>query len=361
MEKRIFNFNPGPAVQPLSVLQTIQKEFLNYKDLGMSIIEISHRSKDFMAVLESAKQRVKRLYNLNDKWHVIFVPGGASLEFAMVPMNFLNESDNAEYINTGTWSTKAIEEALIQKKNIKVAASSEDKNFSYIPKNFQVDPSSKYLHITTNNTIRGTQWQNIPDIEIPIIADMCSDILSRPLEIEKFGVIYAGIQKNIGPSGTALVLIHDDMLASIPNDLPTMLNYKTYVNKDSMHNTPSTFSIYCCELVLKWIEEEMGGLKNLENLNKEKAAYIYNTIDNSNGFYTGSAAKEDRSLMNATFKLRSDDLEQKFISQAFEKGLCGLKGHRIAGGIRASIYNAMPKEGAQALAKFMEDFQKDNA
>ncbi|MDY0131528.1 MAG: 3-phosphoserine/phosphohydroxythreonine transaminase [Desulforegulaceae bacterium] len=361
MEKRIFNFNPGPAVQPLPVLKQIQKDFINYNNTGMSIIEISHRSKDFMAILESSKKRVKRLYNLDDSWKVIFVPGGASLQFAMVPMNFLTKDKKAGYINTGTWSTKAIEEAQIQGKNIKVTASSEDKNFSYIPKNFTIQKDLAYLHITTNNTIRGTQWQNLPETEIPLAADMCSDILSRPLDIEKFGIIYAGIQKNIGPSGTALVLIKDKMLDLVPEDLPTMLSYKTYVKKDSMHNTPSTFSIYCCELVLKWIEEEIGGLENMAALNKEKADYIYNTIDESNGFYKGTAQKEDRSFMNVTFRLLNEDLENKFINLALENGLGGLKGHRIAGGVRASIYNAMPLEGIKTLCKFMEDFKNQNS
>jgi phosphoserine aminotransferase len=361
MEKRIFNFNPGPAVQPLPVLKQIQNNFLNYNNTGMSIIEISHRSKDFMDILESSKTRIKRLYNLDDSWHVIFVPGGASLQFAMVPMNFLPDGKKGEYINTGTWSTKAIEEAQIQGKNIKITASSKDKDFSYIPKEFKTEKDSAFLHITTNNTIRGTQYQSIPDTEIPIISDMCSDILSRPLDIEKFGVIYAGIQKNIGPSGTALVLIKDKMLDLIPKNLPTMLNYETYIKKDSMHNTPSTFSIYCCELVLKWIEEEIGGLENMAALNREKADYLYNTIDESRGFYKGTAQKEDRSLMNVTFRLLSEDLESKFIALALEKGLGGLKGHRIAGGIRASIYNAMPLEGVKALCKFMDDFKKQNS
>ncbi|PID78193.1 MAG: 3-phosphoserine/phosphohydroxythreonine aminotransferase [Deltaproteobacteria bacterium] len=361
MEKRIFNFNPGPAVQPLSVLKKIQNEFSNYKNLGMSIIEISHRSKDFMEILDSAKKRVKRLYNLDENWNVIFVPGGASLQFAMVPMNLLQKDDIGEYINTGTWSSKAIHEAEIQGKNIKVTASSEDKAFSYIPKNFNVNKKSKFLHITTNNTIRGTQWHKIPDFEIPVIADMCSDILSRPVDMEKFGLIYAGIQKNIGPSGTAIVIVHDKMLGNIPDNIPTMLNYKTYVKKDSMHNTPSTFSIYCCELILKWIEEEMGGLEKMEALNIKKAAYLYEAIDSSNDFYVGTAEKEDRSLMNVTFRLKNQELEKKFIELAFESGLGGLKGHRSAGGIRASIYNAMPEQGVIKLAEFMETFQNKNS
>jgi phosphoserine aminotransferase len=361
MEKRIFNFNPGPAAQPLSVLKKIQKDFLNYNNTGMSIIEISHRSDEFMEILEYTKARIKRLYNLSDKWNIIFVPGGASLQFAMLAMNLLPENTQGEYINTGTWSTKAIQEAQIQKKNIKVTASSEDRSFSYIPENFTTDDKSAFLHITTNNTVRGTQWHKIPDLNIPIAADMCSDILSRPLDIEKFGIIYAGIQKNIGPSGTALVLIHDDMLKLIPDDLPTMLSYKTYINKDSMHNTPSTFAIYCCGLVLKWIEEDMGGLKGIEDLNKRKAGYIYDEIDSSGGFYKGTAEIKDRSLMNATFRLPDEDLEKKFVQEASKIGLGGLKGHRSAGGIRASLYNAVPETGVKALAEFMKKFRKDNS
>ena len=361
MEKRIFNFNPGPATQPLSVLKKIQREFLDYENTGMSIIEISHRSKDFTKVLESAKSRVKRLYNLNNDWHVIFVPGGASLQFAMVPMNFLHGDNFGEYVNTGTWSSKAMEQAEIQNKNFRTAASSEDKDFSYIPKGFHVDSEAKYLHITTNNTIRGTQWNQIPDVKVPIIADMCSDILSRPIEMDKFGLIFAGIQKNIGPSGTAMILIRDDMLALVPDNIPTMLSYKTYVEKNSMHNTPSTFSIYCCELVLQWIEEEVGGLENLEAFNKKKAQCIYNKIDSSKGFYKGTAAVEDRSLMNVTFRLPDKNLEEKFVDLAFKKGLGGLKGYRSVGGIRASIYNAMPMEGTAALADFMDEFKKNNS
>lgn len=358
MEKRIFNFNPGPAAQPLSVLEQIQKDFLNYNNSGMSIIEISHRSKDFMDILESAKSRMKRLYKLDDSWNVIFVPGGASLQFAMVPMNILSDGDCGEYINTGTWSTKAIEQAEIQNKKIRLAASSEDKDFSYIPKDFSVDENSKYLHITTNNTIRGTQWHDLPDVKIPLVADMCSDILSRPVDIDKFGIIFAGIQKNIGPAGTAVVLIRDDMLEMVPENIPTMLSYKTYVKKDSMHNTPATFSIYTCELILKWIEEEIGGLQKMGALNDRKAGYIYDSIDSSNGFYKGTAAVEDRSLMNITFRLQSEELEKEFIAKALEKGLGGLKGYRTVGGIRASVYNAMPEKGAIKLSEFMGEFKK---
>jgi len=359
MEKRIYNFNPGPSVQPISVLKKIQEEFLNYDNTGMSIIEISHRSKNFQSVLDSAKKRVKNLFKLSDEWHVIFIPGGASMQFAMIPMNFLNNENKGEYINTGTWSTKAIEEARIQNKNIVVRASSEEKIFSYIPKNFSVDKKSAFLHLTSNNTIRGTQWHKFPDIEIPIIADMCSDILSRSFDTKKFGMIYAGIQKNIGPSGTAMVLIKDNMLDLIPDDIPTMLNYKTYIKKDSMHNTPSTFSIYACELILKWLEEEIGGLENMEKINMEKASIIYSKIDNSDGFYRGTAEKEDRSMMNVTFRLPTEELEKKFIEKALENKLGGLKGHRSAGGIRASIYNAMPIEGALKLVEYMDKFQKN--
>ena len=267
MENRIFNFNAGPAALPLPVLQEIQESFLNFKGCGMSITEISHRSKWFDDVINDAVARAKRLLKLDDSFHVLFIQGGASLQFAMVPMNFLTDGKIADYVNTGTWSTKAIKEAEILKKKFRVAASSEDKNFSYIPENIQFNPDAAYVHITSNNTIKGTQWHTFPDTgNVPIIADMSSDIFSRPLDMDKFGMIYAGAQKNIGPAGICMVILRDDLFKTAADDLPSMLKYSTYVSKNSMYNTPPCFSVYTVQLVLKWLEEEIGGLEKMEAL-----------------------------------------------------------------------------------------------
>jgi phosphoserine aminotransferase len=360
-EKRIYNFNPGPATLPLPVLEEIQKELLNYKGSGMSVMEISHRSSWFEDIIEDAVGRAKRLLNLDDRFTILFIQGGASLQFAMIPMNFLPEGKSADYVNTGTWSTKAIKEAEIQKKPHNVVASSEDRDFAYIPKNIQFNKDAAFAHITSNNTIKGTQFHEFPDTGgVPIISDMSSDIFSRALDIDKFGMIYAGAQKNIGPSGICMVIIRDDMFKLIPEGLPSMLDYSTFLKKKSLYNTPPTFSIYTVQLVLKWIEETVGGMAAMEKQNQEKAALLYNCIDESE-FYRGTADKDSRSLMNVTFRLPSEDLEKKFIEEATNNGLGGLKGHRSVGGCRASIYNAMPVEGLKALTDFMAKFEKENS
>lgn len=359
-DKRIFNFNAGPAALPLKVLEEIQASFLNFADSGMSITEVSHRSKYFDDVINDAVARAKRLLNLDDRFHVLFIQGGASMQFAMAPMNFLGENDTADFVNTGTWSTKAIKEAGIQKKSHNVVASSEDKDFSYIPQDIKFTPGAKYVHLTSNNTIKGTQYHDFPDTNgVPIVCDMSSDIFSRPLDMEKFGMIYAGAQKNIGPSGTCMVIIRQDMLDMCNPDLPSMLKYTTYAEKNSMYNTPPCFGIYTIDLVLKWIEEDMGGLKGVEAHNIKKGDLLYDFIDASN-FYRTTAEKYSRSLMNVTFRLPSEDLEKKFIAQATESGLGGLKGHRSVGGCRASIYNATTMEGIEALVGFMTKFEKEN-
>jgi phosphoserine aminotransferase len=359
-DKRIFNFNAGPSALPLKVLEEIKDSFLNFSDSGMSITEISHRSKWFDDVINDAALRVKRLLKLGDNYKVLFLQGGASLQFSMIPMNFLKEGDTADYINTGTWSTKAIKEAHIQKKNIDIPASSEDNNFSYIPKNINFNKNAKFIHITSNNTIKGTQWNNFPDTSgVPIVCDMSSDIMSRKLPMEKFGLIYAGAQKNLGPAGVCMVIIRDDMLNMIPDGLPTMLSYKTFAEKNSIYNTPPCFAIYTVSLVLKWLEEDIGRLKKVEELNSKKAKILYDIFDSSS-FYTGTAAKDSRSLMNVTFRLINENLEQKFIKDALENGLGGLKGHKSVGGCRASIYNAVPIEAVEALASFMKEFERKN-
>lgn len=360
-EKRIYNFNPGPATLPLPVLEEIQKELLNYKGSGMSVMEVSHRSSWFEDIIEDAVARAKRLLKLDDRYQVLFIQGGASLQFAMIPMNFLPEGKSADYVNTGTWSTKAIKEAEIQNKPHNVVASSEDRDFAYIPKNIQFNKDAAFAHITSNNTIKGTQFHEFPDTGgVPIVSDMSSDIFSRALDIEKFGMIYAGAQKNIGPSGICMVIIRDDMFKLIPEGLPSMLDYSTFLKKKSLYNTPPTFSIYTVQLVLKWIEETVGGMAAMEKQNQEKGDLLYNCIDESE-FYRGTADKDSRSLMNVTFRLPSEDLEKKFIEEATNNGLGGLKGHRSVGGCRASIYNAMPVEGVKALTDFMAKFEKENS
>jgi phosphoserine aminotransferase len=357
-ENRIYNFNAGPAALPLEVLEEIKDSFLNFAGSGMSITEISHRSKWFDDVINDAVARTKRLLNLDDTFQVLFIQGGASLQFCMIPMNFLREGDTADYVNTGTWSTKAIKEAEIQGKSITVVASSEDDNFSYIPKNILFNSNSVYAHITSNNTIKGTQWAAFPESgEVPLIADMSSDFMSRRFNADKFGLIYAGAQKNIGPAGVCMVIIRDDMLERVPDELPSMLKYTTYASKNSMYNTPPCFAVYTVQLVLKWLEETVGGLGKMEEVNQEKARILYGILDSSD-FFSGTAEVQSRSLMNVTFRLPDEGMEKQFIEQAMANGLGGLKGHRSVGGCRASIYNATPLPAIEALADFMKHFEQ---
>jgi len=356
--KRIHNFNAGPAALPLPVLEEIRDEFLDYKGCGMSITEISHRSKLFDDIINEAIERTKRLLGLSENFHVLFIQGGASLQFCMVPMNLAIQGRPVDYINTGTWSTKAIKEAEIQGKDVRVIASSEDKNFSYIPRDFQVDKDASYVHITSNNTIKGTQWASFPDAGgVPLVCDMSSDIMSRPIDANPFGLIYAGAQKNIGPAGTALVIIREDMLERVSKELPTMLKYTTFSEKNSLFNTPSCFVVYAINLVLKWLEETIGGLEKMHQINKNKGKILYDLIDRSD-FYQGTAAPDSRSLMNVTFRLPSEDLENRFVQEALKQGMGGLKGHRSVGGCRASIYNATGLEAVKALVDFMAEFER---
>ncbi len=358
MGKRIHNFNAGPAALPLPVLEEIREEFVDYKGSGMSITEVSHRSKWFDDVINEACERVRRLLNLGDDFKVLFIQGGASLQFCMIPMNLALAGKPVCYINTGTWSTKAIKEAEIQGKDVRVIASSEDKDYSYIPTGFKVTEEASYLHVTSNNTIKGTQWETFPKVGgVPLICDMSSDILSRPFDVAPFGLIYAGAQKNIGPSGTAMVILREDMAERVPKNLPTMLKYTTFMEKNSMFNTPSCFTIYTINLVLKWLEETIGGLEEMARINQSKAQLLYDFIDQSD-FYRGTAANGSRSLMNVTFRLPTEDLESKFVADAAEVDLGGLKGHRSVGGCRASIYNATGIDSVQALVEFMTEFKK---
>lgn len=360
MSKRIYNFNAGPAVLPLSVLEEIQATFLDFAGTGMSITEVSHRSKPFENIINDAVVRVKRLLGIGDDYHVLFIQGGASLQFTMVPMNLLPAGKSADYVNTGTWATKAIKEAEILGKTVRVPASSKDRNFAYIPKNIDFDSNAVYVHLTSNNTIKGTQWASFPDTQgAPVVCDMSSDILSRPLDMKKFGLIYAGAQKNIGPAGVCMVIIRKDMLEKAADNLPSMLMYKTYAESNSLYNTPPCFTIYAIQLVLKWLEESVGGLAKMEVINKEKAALLYDLFDSSS-FYKGTADADSRSLMNVTFRLPSEDLEKRFVEEATKNSLGGLKGHRSVGGCRASIYNAMPVAGVKALVDFMKEFERKN-
>ncbi len=358
--KRIYNFNAGPAALPLPVLEEIQASLLDYDGSGMSVAEISHRSKWFDDIINDAVARTKRLMRLADDHRVLFLQGGASLQFCMVPMNFLSDGQTADYVDTGTWSTKAVREAQILKKNVRVAASSADKNYTYIPKEIPFDPQAAYVHITSNNTIKGTQWQQFPDTgSVPLVADMSSDMMSRPFDVAPFGLIYAGAQKNIGPAGVCMVIIREDLLARVPENLPSMLSYTTYATKNSMYNTPPCFAVYTVQLILKWLEETIGGLEKMVAINREKADRLYAYLDSS-GFYRATAVPDSRSMMNVTFRLAREDLEKRFVEEALANDLGGLKGHRSVGGCRASIYNATPLEAVDALIDFMKLFEAKN-
>ncbi|UCG68148.1 MAG: 3-phosphoserine/phosphohydroxythreonine transaminase [Thermoplasmata archaeon] len=359
MVKRVYNFNPGPATLPLSVLEKAQTELLSYRDTGISILETSHRSKEFDDVISEASALLKEVYGVPDNYKVLWLQGGASTQFFMIPKNLMLSEKGADYVNTGTWSKKAIKEAKLL-GDINVVASSEDRNFSYIPKDISYSPNASYVHITSNNTIFGTQWQEYPDCgDAPLVADMSSDILSRKVDIGKFGMMYAGAQKNMGPSGVTAIIIREDLISRGSDELPTMLKYKTHAEKDSLFNTPPSFSIYISKLVLEWVKEN-GGVEGAEQRNRQKAEMIYKVVDESGGYYTGHAEKDSRSMMNVTFRLPSDELGVKCVEEAKTQGLIGLKGHRSVGGMRASIYNAMPIEGAKKLAEFLKEFQENN-
>jgi len=360
MADRIHNFNPGPAALPLGVLEEIRENFLNFRGSGMSIAEISHRSREFDDVINDAVARTKRLLNLGDDFEVLFIQGGASLQFCMIPMNFLPQGKSADYVDTGTWSTKAIKEAELQGKSVRVAASSADNNYSYIPQNITFNDDAAFVHLTSNNTIKGTQWAEFPATNgVPIICDMSSDIMSRPLDVNRFGMMYAGAQKNIGPAGVCLAIIRKDLLENIPDTVPTMLNYSTFAAKNSLYNTPPCFAVYTVQLVLKWLEDTVGGLGKMAATNQDKARLLYEFMDGTE-FYRPTADVDSRSLMNVTFRLPGEELETLFIQQALANGLGGLKGHRSVGGCRASIYNAVSLEAVAALVEFMKTFAREN-
>lgn len=357
MVYRVYNFNPGPATLPLAVLQEAQKELLDYQGSGMSVMEMSHRSREFEEIIFSAEALMLEILGLSNEYQVLFLQGGASLQFAMLPLNFLRPGTTADYIVTGSFASKALQEAQKLGKT-HIAASTKNDNFRSIPRQDEIkfSESPVYLHITTNNTIYGTQWKYVPSCgDVPLVADMSSDILSRELELNRFSLVYAGAQKNVGPAGVTVVIIKKSFLEKAAENIPVILSYKTHAEARSLYNTPPTFAVYMVKLVLNWIKET-GGLKAIGELNKKKAALIYDVIDESKGFYRGHAAKEDRSDMNITFRLPDDNLEKSFLEEAAKEGLVGLKGHRSVGGIRASLYNAMPLEGTETLAAFMKDF-----
>jgi phosphoserine aminotransferase len=356
---RAYNFYAGPATLPLEVLETAQAELLDYKGAGISILEISHRSKEFDAVINDASALLREVFGVPDEYKILWLQGGASSQFYMVPANIMLAGKGADFVNTGTWSKKAIKEAKLF-GDVNVVATSEDRNFSYIPKDLNFNPDTSYVHIASNNTIYGTQWQTYPDTGgVPLVCDMSSDIISRELDVKKFGIIFAGAQKNMGPAGTTLVMVREDLIGRVKEDVPTMMKYKTHAEKNSMFNTPPCFSIYLCKLVLEWIKNN-GGVKWIERRNREKAKMLYDVIDGSGGFYKGHADPDSRSLMNVTYRLPTEDLEAKCVKEGLERNLVGLKGHRSVGGMRASIYNAMPVEGLQALCEYLKEFQEKN-
>jgi len=360
MTERIFNFSAGPAVLPVPVLEEAQRDMLSLPGVGMSVMEISHRSKTFDKIFNEAESGLRELMGIPDNYHVLFLQGGASLQFSMVPMNFLPADASADYIITGSWGKKALKEAK-RAGGTNVAATTADGGFTRVPgqDELSLDPKAAYVHLTTNETIEGVEWKHEPNVgDVPLIADASSDILSHAIPVEKYALIYAGAQKNMGPSGVTLVIVRDDMLSRIPDGLHTMLDYRTHVENKSLYNTPNTWGIYIISLVCKWLRGK-GGLAGMERENDEKAQLLYDAID-ATEFYRGHADADSRSIMNVTFRLPTEELEKQFATEATAQGLDGLKGHRSVGGIRASIYNAFPKEGVVALVSFMKEFERKN-
>lgn len=357
---KIYNFYAGPAVIYDEVLQQAKEEFSDFAGTGMSVLEISHRAKAFDTVMLEAEANMKELMGLGGDYRVLYLQGGASTQFSMIPMNFLQQGRTADYILTGTWSEKALKEAKKIGRTHTVYDGSELR-YTHVPGEDELNFSSNpvYVHMTTNNTIYGTEFDYIPGVKAPLIADMSSDILSRPMAFDKFSLIYAGAQKNLGPAGVTAVIIKKDLLESAGDVCATMLKYSTHADKNSLYNTPPVFSVYMVNLVLRHIKA-LGGLAAVEKTNREKAAYIYDAIDCSGGFYKGHADQKSRSLMNITFTMADSGLEKKFVAEGEAEGFIGIKGHRSVGGLRASVYNAMPVEGAKALADFMKEFMKQN-
>ena len=353
--KKIHNFNAGPSILPPEVFQEAAAAILNFNNSGLSILEFGHRTPEFTAVMEEARNLVKELMSLDENHDVLFLHGGASTQFMQVPMNLLDSKDVAAYTDTGVWSSKAIKEAKLFGK-VEMVCSSKDKNYSYIPKNFAVPNDAKYMHITTNNTIYGTQWQQIPHTSNSLVADMSSDIFSRELDFNAFDLIYAGAQKNMGPAGVNLIVVNRNILGKIKRPIPTIMDYRNHINEGSMLNTPPVFAVFVCLLTLRWLKAQ-GGVKAIEQKNIEKAALLYQEIDN-NPLFTGTAVKEDRSKMNVCFVMNNPEQETDFLNFAKSKQIVGIKGHRLVGGFRASLYNALPLSSVEVLVKTMQDFAK---
>ena len=356
---RVYNFSAGPSCLPLEALEKAQKELISYGSSGMSVMEMSHRSSDFQNIIDNCEALLRKLLNIGDNYKVLFLQGGASTQFAMVPLN-LYKNKKADYVLTGVWSKKAAKEAG-RYGDVNVVASSEDKTFSYIPE-LSADMFSKdadYVHITHNNTIYGTRYTTLPDVgNVPLVADMSSSILSQEIDVNKFGIIYAGAQKNMAPAGLTVAIVREDLIGNALDITPTMLNYQTHADNGSMFNTPPTFAIYMCSLVCEWLDK-LGGIKEIQKVNEYKAGLLDDFLDNSSMF-KGTVEKKDRSLMNVPFVTDSDELNAKFIKEAKENGIVNLKGHRSVGGMRASIYNAMPVDGVKKLVEFMKKFEMEN-
>jgi phosphoserine aminotransferase len=360
LTERVFNFSPGPAVLPLPVLEQAQRELVCLPGYGMSILEMSHRADGFLEILANAKRLLKELLSIPDNYKIIFLQGGSRLQFSMVPLNLMRgQPQPPDYVITGSWSKMALDEAK-REGQVNVAWDGKSTNFDRLPKasDLKLNPAAPYVYCCSNETIQGVQFATEPATgNVPLICDASSDFLHRPLPIEKYGLIYACAQKNAGPAGVTAVIIRDDLVTRSPDDLHGYLSFKNHVKEDSLYNTPPTFAIYLMKLVLEWLDGEVGGLAKMHARNKEKAKLLYDVIDSSNGFYRGHAQPDCRSLMNVTFRLPSEELEKRFVKEGEDKSLDGLKGHRSVGGIRASIYNAMPLQGVESLATFMREFK----
>lgn len=360
MIERIYNFSAGPAVLPVPVLERAQSEMLSLPGVGMSVMEISHRSAAFDEIINGAERGLRELMGIPENYRVLFLQGGASLQFSMIPMNLLTEGASADYIITGSWGKKALKEAK-KVGATRVAADLADSRYTRTPEphELKLDPNAAYVHMTSNETIEGVEWKDDPQVgDVPLVCDASSDIMSRPVDVSKYALIYAGAQKNLGPSGVTIVIIRDDLLSRIPDGLHTMLDYRTHAENNSLYNTPNTWGIYILNLVCEWVKEQ-GGLASIYQENQAKAKLIYDAID-ATDFYRGHAVPEARSLMNVTFRLPSEELEKQFAKEATAAKLDGLKGHRSVGGIRASIYNAFPRAGCEALVAFMREFERKN-
>lgn len=354
----IHNFNAGPSILPKTVFEQASEAVLNYTNSGLSILEIGHRTPTFQAVMDEAKALLKELMKLDDDHEVLFLHGGASTQFMQVPMNLLSDKETAAYSDTGVWGAKAIKEAKLF-GNVEIVCSSKESNYTFIPKDFAVPNDAKYFHITTNNTIYGTQWQKIPHTSNSLVADMSSDILSRVLDFNKFDLIYAGAQKNIGAAGVNIVVVNKNCLGKVKRNIPTILDYRNHIKEGSMLNTPPVFAIYVCMLTLRWLKEQ-GGVDAIEKINNEKATTLYSEID-ANPLFKGTVAIEDRSKMNVCFVMDNVEIEEKFLQYVKENDIYGIKGHRSVGGFRASLYNALPLESVKYLVELMNNFAQKNA